>query len=461
MKILFVENRYATWLYADVAHGLRSRGHEIHWLVQNRLFAPRFGKVHYLEPKPGNSVFPTRGNYDWLMKIDRAVQHFGVVGDHYEWFDARIDEVLRLVSPGVVIGESTQFHELLTIERCKLLGIPFRFPTATRFPPERMQFFADDTMCPVGGSGQELSASDAAEIASAIAESRIKPFTNAYAFDMHPPSVLERIKRGAEPLRLILSWALGERYVTPSPSRKAQLGLRTQRARARWDWRASADWRSRVAGRPWVLFPMQMQPETNLDVWGRPWTDQAEIIRRAAKSLLAIGGALVVKPNPTSKYELLQEALFSAIGLENVVAVPHRCRMSEIFPRAPWVLAVTGTVQMECLFARKPVAVLGEHEMSKYPGITRIDSPDDLGRVVDLSMVNNRAKTESMIASGDDLSELVRHLYRTSYPAIWFDPLSSPQYSHPQNIAALVDAFSDQLRAIASRVAPAPAAATR
>jgi hypothetical protein len=45
---------------------------------------------------------------------------------------------------------------------------------------------------------------------------------------------------------------------------------------------------------------------------------------------------------------------------------------------------------------------------------------------------------------------VIRDIYRSSYPGFWFDPLNSPGYFHAENTAALVAAFSDQLRWVSS-----------
>jgi len=48
MRILFVENRYTTWIFSIVAKELAQSGHEIHWIVQNPIFSPKIGNIHLL-----------------------------------------------------------------------------------------------------------------------------------------------------------------------------------------------------------------------------------------------------------------------------------------------------------------------------------------------------------------------------------------------------------------------------
>ena len=40
MKLLFIENRYKTYFFEHVARKLRSEGHDIYWIIQNKGFSP-------------------------------------------------------------------------------------------------------------------------------------------------------------------------------------------------------------------------------------------------------------------------------------------------------------------------------------------------------------------------------------------------------------------------------------
>ena len=448
-KILFIENRHATRLYESISRRLVGQDVVVHWIVQNPVFKPGLGTAHFMPPPCVAQLSPPSEAFKDISRSDRGVRFFGGTDEHYEHYAQLITGILQKLRPDVVFGEQTQFHELLTIRICRSLEIPFLSPNATRFPPGRFSFFAHDTMHAVGGSGETLSDEQAAEVVHAISCRRLAPFTNASAELEKPPTTVDRLRQKTEFTRIVAGWLRGERFITPSPWRKFTLNKQLAEGLRWWESEAVRRPPDSLAAKPWVLFPLQMQPETNLDVWGQPWNDQAEIIRRGATALQKIGGTLVVKPNPTSKYELLGPDIRQAMALPNVVRLSHGVAMHDIFAQVPLVLAVTGTVQLECLFSGKPVAVLGEHQMSFLPGISKISTPEDLVDVAEEVMAG-RGKT----ASHEQKIRTLQDIYRSSYRGYWFDPISSPAYFEEENMAALARAFTDQLQSLARKLKP-------
>ena len=45
MRIIFVENQYKTYFFEAIAQKLKDQGHEIFWIVQNKLFVPNLFKI--------------------------------------------------------------------------------------------------------------------------------------------------------------------------------------------------------------------------------------------------------------------------------------------------------------------------------------------------------------------------------------------------------------------------------
>jgi hypothetical protein len=443
MKLLFVENRYATWVFEAVARRLALAGHEIHWLVQNPVFEPRWGRVHRL-PFPPRGRAPStfeQDKYTWLRRTDRGVLHFGATGDHYAHYDLHITTLLETLVPDVVFGEATEFHELLTIARARESGIAYLSPTGTRYPADRLAFMAYDTLESVGGDGSLLPSEQADAMLEAILTRQLVP---SY---MRPSTRRTRTldwHRLADKLRIAAGWLAGERFITPSPARKIELNKEQKRQRHVWEERAA---RSQSAwpyllksGQPWVLYALQMQPEGNIDVWGTPWNDQADIVRRAARALHAQGAVLVVKPNPKSKYEMNAQLNEVVDSEPNVIGLAHATPMSEVFPHAPLVLAVTGTVLLESIFAAKPVACLGSHSMRAYPGVTAIDTPEHLPAVLADALAG-----EARTASHDEARALLQHLHATSYSASLWDPVAQPHHGTKFHIEALSMAFTGVL----------------
>lgn len=447
MRILFIENRYTTWLWASIAQKLCRQRHEIHWLVQNKIFTPSFGIIHLLSApsRKEKSVFAGDDLYADIRRTDRAVLHFGLSDGHYVHYDYQIGKVLDSVRPDVIFGEVTQFHELLTIRHARRLRVPFLSPNATRYPTGRMCFFAFDTLNEVGGEGGELGDDEANEMLSAIAARKIVP---TYMKKRLQKRWIPRARRAFEHARIMIGWARGERFNTPSPWRRLQLMRDHSLQYNCWEGSAIRELPGYLAERPWVLYPLQMQPESNIDIFGQPWNDQTQIIQRAARALAAMGGTLVVKPNPNSKYELGSKLCNVVVSEPNIIALSHDVLMSAVFQSAPLVLTVTGTILLESIFAGKPVACLGDHAMARYKGVKRLETPEQLASVLQ-GVLNGRI----VGATRSEARELLKFLHRTSYPAQIWDPITRPDLMTQDHIAPLAAAFTAVLSSAKEAVA--------
>lgn len=445
MRLLFVENRYATRLYESVARPLMADGHEIGWMVQNPHFAPSFGQVHHLRFPRSSDLRPGGEDpiFEKLRAADRGSRHFGTGCEHHAHYLQETERAFDAFRPDVVFGESTQIHELLAIEIARRRGLPYLFPTATRYPPGRMCFLAYDTMEPVGGCGEDMPADQARALIDAVNRRSITP---SYMNGSSTPRLAHLLRQVQDRARISWAWWRGERYITPSPWRKLALE-RTQAAlRQRWDAAALAR-ASSPSTRPYVLYALQMQPESTIDVWGLPWNDQAEIVRRAARALAPLGFDLVVKPNPKSKYEIDDRLCEVAESESNVVAIAHGVPMQALFGPAAAVLSVTGTVLIEAIFATKPAFALGSHAMACYPGVTALDRPEGIAAYLGRSADSSHS---------DAGLSLLRSLHRSSYAAEIVDPLAQSERIDSASSMRLLDAFRRVLQSMAERGSAAP-----
>jgi hypothetical protein len=439
MKILFVENRHMTWVWAAVAERLAERGHKIHWLVQNPIFCPKIGQVHML-PFPTRKEKQQDASLEWLRDLDRGVRWFGGDGTHWHCYNQNILRTLQEIRPDVIFGEPTEFHELLTLENARTLGIRFLFPSSTRYPVGRLHFLDYDTLYPVGGAGHELTDSEAEVMLNAIVHRTVIP-------TYMEVSQQSRLKKEWDSLvdktRILTGWLRGEHYVTPSPWKKIRLNRAHTEQYALWESFAHRILPDAINDKPWVLFPLQMQPEANIEVWGKPWSDQTALVKRAAAALDRMGAVLVVKPNPKSKYELTSELCELAKTTPNIVAISHYTPMKVVFPQAPLVMTVTGTVLLECVFAGKPVASLGNHAMTHYPGVQALSEPENIAQTLE-----NVIKKTTFGATKEEAKRLLNFLYQTSYPVQIFASIAHTDLMDlmtEKNIATLVDSFESVL----------------
>ncbi|HEV7930151.1 MAG TPA: hypothetical protein VGP12_08485, partial [Nitrosospira sp.] len=269
MKLLFMENRQATYLWEAVARLIEKDGHEIHWIVENRGFAPSVGRVNII-PYPSDEDAFTGSLPQHLKEItdtDRNITYFGGDARHYAYYDQHIWQILKNVLPDFVFGEQTLFHELIAVHYCRRLNIPYLVPSNTRYPTGRTAFYAYDTYDPFGGSGERLSDNEAKNLIHLIRDCRSAP-------DYMAPSSAGVISRLLEKIddrvRITGSYLFGERYNTPSPSRKLALEIQHKKRVRDWEQIAVEDIGPVVGRRPWLLYPLHMQPESSIDVYGRP-----------------------------------------------------------------------------------------------------------------------------------------------------------------------------------------------
>lgn len=341
--LLFLENREKTALYAAVARMLERKGVSVAWLVQN----PAFGKglpgrtITLPFPAPTSSKIGPQAL--GLVVADRGRRFFGSGDGHYAHYRAAIAEALDIVAPDLVVGESTLFHELLTIEECAARAIPFVHPAAERYPNKRFVLFTGATQIPYVESGDHW------------ADEEVSAYVARIAAGIETPRYM---KKGGQLERLgkRLKWALtrsrvwwgrlqGEIYNTPSLAAKVALARKTDQNIDRW--RNVSRWPDR--GLQWLLYPMQMEPETNIDTWGHPWNDQVDVVRRMV-SACPPGYGVAIKSNPKPKYEM-SDALLAFAELEpRICLLPFDANMNQARAETIGTVTVSGTVGYEAIF---------------------------------------------------------------------------------------------------------------
>ncbi len=447
MRILFVENRQQTRFWEMVARRLEQDGHQIYWIVQNLGFAPTMGKIFKI-PYPANSdLRDCPAELQPIEAGDRNILHFGGDSRHYAYYDGHIRKVFDEVMPEICFGETTLFHESLCVRTCRLRGILYLQPHVARYPVGRFQFFQYDTQEPYRGSGETLSDADALEMANAIAGRTLKLM---YLGNPEQSRLRVLLTNGIESAKVLVGRVRGERYNTPGLLRKLRLDRQLAKNRVAWERLAAAAPREPFAFN--ILYPMQMQPEANLDIWGQPYRKQAELLRRVLQHTDS-GTGIMVKPNPHSKYELTQELLDLLASSPRLVVLPHASSMNDAMERAAMVLTVTGTVAYEAFCSGKPLVNLVNSFFCHIseccvfiPGISHISGFISRLKAGMLAPVTAAQKCE-----------FLQHITRTSYVGDISNPVQVPGVASESNVSAVYRAFVDILKpAPAGEISPAP-----
>lgn len=385
-KILFIENRGRTYFWNIMADLLERDGHDVFFIVENHIFSPHKQNV-YKVPYPSKKDLKDTCEYVVFEKIkrsDRAINHFKLTSsNHYGYYYTKIKTFIEGIKPDVVFGESTAFHELLTIEICRELGILYLNPSSCRYPAGRFSFYKYDTLEPYSGSGEELTVDEATQMINGIVRRNVVPdYMKKVKVNFST-----RYMRFKELLKLTWAYYQGEHYASPSFFVKYNLENRKKQNIARWNALADKQ-RGKIDSVVFkILYPLQMQPESNLDVWGRKYCDQLQIIKNIIQATDE-KVCLVIKPNPKSKYELSSDLIDFVEATKRIVLVHHDVPMGKVFPMVDMVITVTGTIAMECVWANKPVVTLVKTLHNSAKNAIFLENIDDLQSYVDLVQKN-------------------------------------------------------------------------
>lgn len=429
MKVLFVENQYKTYFFEAIALKLKEEGHTISWIVQNKVFTPKSDFKKYIIPYPKKRVYKKKNSIDLddVIYSDRNINYFrkNNKGYFYYYFD-RIKNIIDEVQPDVVFGESAVFHELLTGKYCKLLGIKYLNPLPCRYPTGRFSFYLYDTLVPYKGSGELLSKEKVMSIIDNIVHRKISP-------DYMKPLEMNTYEKVANRLKKTLGYYVGDKFNTPSPRIKLTIEREKLRFKNEWDSLSLYEVQKEEAFK--VLYPLQVQPEENIDVWGRKRRDQLLVIKDIVNNLTE-DAILYVKPNPKPKYEVDSKMIDFIKNHSKIQMLAHSVSMTDVFNDFDLIITVTGTVAIESILSNKPVVNLVEALINSVNNCIYLDQLSGLPNII--NKVKNgtfpKATLEEKIA-------FINLLNRTSYKGNVSDILSDKNCVEEQNISVITKAF--------------------
>jgi hypothetical protein len=114
------------------------------------------------------------------------------------------------------------------------------------------------------------------------------------------------------------------------------------------------------------FFALHSEPEIALQINGRVFTNQIELVKNIALSL-PINYKLLVKEHPRS-YGLRNINFYKdLIALPNVVLVDFKFSVSELIESSKIVFTISGNTGFEALIRKKPVIVFGLHDLTLFP----------------------------------------------------------------------------------------------
>lgn len=430
-KVMFVENRGKTRFWEAVAERLQ---HDIQWIVQNPLYSPK-SRHSATETLP----FPAKkqlaeGEIPDILVTDRGRQYFAAGGLHYQHYLDAVDRALDRLRPDIVFGEATLFHELMVARACEIRGIRYLHPAMSRYPAGRFNVFQGITQNTALGSGDSWEEAALATYVDAIRTGSSLP---SYMRAVTGRELkLRALRRYAGHARVTAGWLVGERYNTPSPAHKWQLSSTLRMRLGQWD-AIAQDNLPRVDDA--ILYPMQMQPEANIDVWGRPYSNQLDVVRAILHSSPSDVG-VAIKANPKAKYEVNESLLELARSEPRLCLLPRDFSMADARSSTVGTLTVSGTAGLEAVFG------LGRCISLRHP-ILQQEFPEFHADSID-DAVNALLRHPSAGVGNRALGiKLLSRMVSESFEGVISEPLYDPHCMVPENLDHVANALDSVIRA--------------
>ena len=426
MKLLFIENRYKTYFFDAVAAQLQQLGHDIYWIVQNPIFTPKTGEINVIPFPSKHTKTKITVDISDILESDRQLNFFNKKDTTYfYYYYDQIKNQFKKIAPDLTFGESTQFHELITAKICRDEKALYLHPSSCRYPSGRFSFYKFDTVEPYLGSQEKLMNKEANKIIASIVNRSSKP-------DYMKKVPLDRKKTLKDKAKILKGYLQGEIYNTPPPIVKFKREKQKKQNIIEWNSKST----NKIDKDHFsLLYPLHLQPEANIDVWGRPRRDQFKNIRAITESLQD-GQKLYVKPNPKSKYELSKKLIDFIESQQNVEMLHHETEMDAVFNDIDLFITVNGTIALECIFANKPVLTLVKVFFNRARNCLYLQGFTEIQVYIERIKKNNFP-----VLSEEEKIDFLNLLNRTSYSGIISDPYSSRASVSPENIRIVTSAF--------------------
>ncbi|MDO5978842.1 hypothetical protein [Flavivirga spongiicola] len=344
-KIIIIESRDNVKIWDEVfdENFCNRNNVEIHFLIFNKLFSSRSGNNHFINNGVSDKKIDVPINYD------RQRNYFGSNRtDYYVYYKSMKDKITE-INPNFIFGEAASFQDYLAIKICREVNIMYLNPMTSRYPIGRFAFYKEDTLVPFLGSNENLSDSKLEELYNQITNKKVVP-----DYMIKKNYKLKTKQKFKDLLVKVIAYRNGDKN-TPSPFHYIKRTVKNKANQSRVK-KISIKTLPKTKSFK-ILYPMQMQPESNIDVYGHPFNNQLEIIKELSKQLQE-DDELIIKPNPKPFMEITSGLIDFISTNEKVSILNFDISMGEIFKDINMVVTVTGTIAIECILINKPLIAL-------------------------------------------------------------------------------------------------------
>jgi hypothetical protein len=464
MRIAFIISAYRTIFFSKLAPLLEREGHEVYWISPNRRWAdylraqgipeerifdatahgPEWRRAPAPTPDDRALLAQCEKKSGWmlydLIQMDEllrrrptpyALRYLAVCARH-------VIEFLQTRRVQVVSGEQTWAFELMLGQVCALLEVPFWRPISIRVPLDRF-VFCTNRLEKDFIYFREPTDADRELARQAIDSVRNRPrdsYASIASLQVFKPH-WQRLKLLAKHLWDVAWDRYDETTLGPFGLVKKYLAM---------TWREFRNRRARIfeepklpPERPFIYFPMHLQPEMSIDVMGNPYTNQIEVLRAVARTL-PVTHDLWVKEHTIAMSKRTMAQYREIAAIPGVRLVQPRMGSLAIIEHADLTLTITGTSALEAAFLHRPGALMAPCVFDPIVRVLRFRPfSDSIARV--LEDVRNRPSV-----SEEELVNYMAWLMAQSWPGHIGDQLWFPQSLSDENRRLVADAFLALLR---------------
>jgi hypothetical protein len=341
---------------------------------------------------------------------------------------------------GAVTAEQTWAFELLVGQVCVSIGIPHMMPHTIRIPDSRFGFFVGHTeahLLPL----REPTHEDNRIATSFLAEFRArKPKPSYMTIDRR--ILKPDLARLATLTRHVLD-LVEDRFDETSLRPLGLVLSHTQQLFRKIRNSRSGRFMPRIESkRPFVFFPLHLQPEASIDVKGSPFTPQLEIVRAIARSL-PLTHDLYVKEHAVALKTRPHDFYRAVSQIPSVRLISPNADSFSLIAAADLVVTVTGTAAYEAALLGRPAATIAPIFFDRVVAYRQFDPWGD--RVSDLLLAEGRG-----LASDDEIVAFLAWLIAQSFPGTVGDAFWQPDSLSQENLELVSRGFHSAFTHVSS-----------
>jgi hypothetical protein len=475
MNVAIIPTAYRTIFFHALATRLENLGHQAFWLSPNA----RWARWLYRNGVPTDRVLDlTRNGEAWKAGSEPSADDLSRLASleanaRLAMNDIMLMDPLLIRRPRqralrylatceraitrflddhaieVVFGEQTWAVELLIGQICFARGTPHLVPHTVRIPDPRFAFFNGHTESELVYI-RDTTPHDREDARLALESFRTRKPRPEYMRVNR--SVLRPSWERIRTLAIHVKDLAGDPFDETS-RRPAGLIFDHSKQVARGVFnRATVKWENPQGAqrRPYVFFPLHKQPEASIDIKGRPFSNQVEIIRALARTL-PVSHDLYVKEHvvalntrPPSFYREVRE-------IPGVRLIDPQADSFAVISGADLVVTITGTAAYEAALLGRRSATIAPIFFDRLVARPQFDPFRD-------SLVETLQGADFRPRSADQLVEALAWILANSFPGLVGDAFWQPHSMANENLDQVSAGFEAILERIptssSGRVAP-------